>query len=372
MSPSVPLNRRVKGPGGAQGPKKRGGIRRFGTPLREPFGADDAVAKGTIPGFCKTAVMRFPVSAGSFQNRMGALWIKRDGDCHPVFGGNKARKLSVLLTRARREGKTHLLVLGHGASHTVLATAMLGRAMGFRTTAFLSPFPASSYRADIRREMERSGATLLQGGGFAFLLFRIRRLLWLESTHDFAIPVGATRQSTLDVFQDAVRDLARDIDSKKVPEPRGVVVPLASGGTALGLAMALESNGLASMVLAVPVAGGGLRPWLNLWRHALPLLVTRPGTAIRVLRRIRFLHGYRGLGYGKPMTVTPPIAEVPERDRLFLDPIYAVKAWAAAWHQACLGVHGPILFWHTGPSRLNGQSRGEEPATPPRSAGEEG
>ena len=54
------------------------------------------------------------------------LWVKDDGSCHPVYGGNKVRKLEFLLHGAGQK----VVTFGAVGSHHVLATAVHGSALG--------------------------------------------------------------------------------------------------------------------------------------------------------------------------------------------------------------------------------------------------
>ena len=68
------------------------------------------------------------------------VWVKRDDQTHPRYGGNKVRKLAPLLADARARGVTHVLTLGAAGSHHVLATAVHGGAMGLTVEAALAGY----------------------------------------------------------------------------------------------------------------------------------------------------------------------------------------------------------------------------------------
>ena len=58
--------------------------------------------------------------------RVGALWVKRDDRSSELYGGNKVRKLELLLGAARDAGKSRVVTLGAVGSHQVVATAIYG------------------------------------------------------------------------------------------------------------------------------------------------------------------------------------------------------------------------------------------------------
>ncbi|HXI04708.1 MAG TPA: D-cysteine desulfhydrase family protein, partial [Bradyrhizobium sp.] len=53
----------------------------------------------------------------ALQRGAAALWIKRDDQSSSLYGGNKVRKLELLLGAARDAGKTRILTLGAAGSH---------------------------------------------------------------------------------------------------------------------------------------------------------------------------------------------------------------------------------------------------------------
>src|SRR5689334_16369798 len=84
-------------------------------------------------------------------SRSGALWVKRDDLCSTIYGGNKVRKLELLLGAARAAGKAKILTIGAVGSHQVVATAIFGKLHGFAVEAILVGQPDSAHaRANLR------------------------------------------------------------------------------------------------------------------------------------------------------------------------------------------------------------------------------
>ena len=54
------------------------------------------------------------------------LYLKRDDLIHPLYGGNKIRKLKYNVLQCLREGKTGLLTCGGAYSNHIIATAAYG------------------------------------------------------------------------------------------------------------------------------------------------------------------------------------------------------------------------------------------------------
>jgi 1-aminocyclopropane-1-carboxylate deaminase len=65
------------------------------------------------------------------------LYIKRDDLLHPLFGGNKWRKLKHNLSYAREHGYDTLLTFGGAWSNHIYATAAAGRHFGFKTIGLI-------------------------------------------------------------------------------------------------------------------------------------------------------------------------------------------------------------------------------------------
>src|SRR6185437_5602609 len=88
-----------------------------------------------------------------------ALWVKRDDLTHPLYGGNKVRKLERILAEARKKGATRLVTVGAVGSHHVLATTIFGTQAGFEVEAVLVPQPRTAHvvanlRADLAHHLQ--------------------------------------------------------------------------------------------------------------------------------------------------------------------------------------------------------------------------
>src|SRR4051812_49310732 len=87
------------------------------------------------------------------------LWIKDDGRTGELYGGNKVRKLELLLRRARERRARRLLTLGAAGSHHVLATCLYGSRAGLPTRAILTPQPRTSHAEETLRAGLHAGLT---------------------------------------------------------------------------------------------------------------------------------------------------------------------------------------------------------------------
>lgn len=295
-----------------------------------------------------TPVHRVGGEAGEGRGLPENLWVKRDDQVHPLYGGNKARKLAPVLAEARAAGKTRLLTVGAAGSHHVLATALLGRRAGFRVEAVLVPQPDGSRARDVLRaslsHLDVAIPVPSWPGAFRELTRRRGPDAWV-------LPVGGSSISGSEAYVDAARELANQVVRGEMPTPEVVVVTLGSGGTAAGLAVGLASAGLDVPVVGVSVSDPPRV--VALVAHGLVEgLVARTPAWWRARWRLRRAahggltadHRYLGRGYGLPTAAGDGWLG---RDVGFLlDPTYTAKTFAAAVDRA-RGARGVVLYWHT-------------------------
>ncbi len=283
------------------------------------------------------------------------LWLKQDDLSHPLYGGNKVRKLEPLLGEARARGCRSLVTVGGLGSNHVLACAVHGRALGLTTHAVVVPQPTTP---EVRRNVE-----LLAGLGVVLTPCPTRLLVPLyerrarRGAEAPACTIGPGGSSPLGVLGCLAGglELGEQVAAGELPEPEVVVVALGSCGTAVGLSLGLALAGLRARVLAVRVVE---RPLSNLtlaralrWRTR--KLLAQHGVRVTAAAPIQVLHGHLGGRYGRP---TAPAAEAialaAGQEDLRLDPVYTGKAMAGllAFCQGP-GRGRRILFWNTFNSR---------------------
>src|SRR4029453_7973357 len=87
-------------------------------------------------------------------------WIKRDDLSGAIYGGNKPRKLELLLGAARARGRRRVITFGGLGTHHGLATAACGRAGGLATTLVLVPQPVTPHVRRCLRLLHALGAEM--------------------------------------------------------------------------------------------------------------------------------------------------------------------------------------------------------------------
>src|ERR1700755_692199 len=113
----------------------------------------------SMPGplAARLALGRYPTPVEpipSLSNARADLWIKRDDLTHPVYGGNKVRKLEHLLAAvpsSRRGGPPRIVTMGAVGSHHVLATAYFGAQSNMTVEAVLFPQPSTAHVVEVLR-----------------------------------------------------------------------------------------------------------------------------------------------------------------------------------------------------------------------------
>src|SRR5688572_11236327 len=83
--------------------------------------------------------------AEALSDRTVELWVKNDGKSADLYGGNKVRKLELLLADARAKGARRIVTAGAAGSHHVLATSIYAKRLGLPTVAVLCPQPYNEH-----------------------------------------------------------------------------------------------------------------------------------------------------------------------------------------------------------------------------------
>ena len=284
------------------------------------------------------------------------LWIKRDEGSGPLYGGNKVRKLEVLLGEAvARQSEAVLTVGGIGSNH-VVAVAIYARSLGLPTRAVVIPQPIT---AQVRRNLELDlalGVELLPCPVKELVPLYFELARWRGGRRCYATgPGGSSAVGTLG-FAAAALELQQQIEAGELPEPDDIFVPLGSGGTTAGLALGCALAGLKSRVVGVRVVeklicnGPLTRLLLGRTLSALRRLtgpIQRPPINLAV-DNTQF-----GGRYGRPTDAgREAMARMLDAEGLALEPTYTGKALAAMLdHCAGPGKGRRVLFWNT----YNGQ-----------------
>lgn len=282
-------------------------------------------------------------------------WVKRDDLSHAEFGGNKIRKLDLLLGEALAQQRRCLLSFGYTGSNFVAASAWHGRRLGMDSIGLLLPQADAPYVADNLATSRAAGAELAFGRSTAALVAQAvarsaRRLVGQGRWPYWMPPGGSTPLGALG-FVNAAFELRAQIDARLCPEPERIYVAFSSMGTVTGLAIGLALAGLRSRVVAIQVVSDRYAS-----RRKLDVLIGRtqhllrqldpaiPATTAPVEIRTEFF----GSDYAVPTETTKAAMQVFEGiTGARSDSAYSGKALACFYADLAAGKPGKALFWHT-------------------------
>jgi 1-aminocyclopropane-1-carboxylate deaminase/D-cysteine desulfhydrase-like pyridoxal-dependent ACC family enzyme len=283
-----------------------------------------------------------------------SLWLKNDGLSHPVYGGNKVRKVVPLIREAQRQNAQRVLSFGAAGSHHLLTLTLFARAAGLESAAVLIPQPFSQHAEDTLRAAIGLGLEPYPSPHSGLVPWTFARAL---RRFDYVIPPGGSSVLGASACADAVDELGLQIDDGALPTPDFIVVPLGSGGTCGGLAAGLIRRGLPSRVLGVQVVPGRL-PRIAARALALAVLgrMGRAMLAAALSRQLIFDSTQIGAGYGRATAESEHATRAARTIGLELEPTYTAKAFASVlqlldaperFGRVLADRPLRILYWHT-------------------------
>ncbi len=294
-----------------------------------------------------------------WSSSLGAeVWVKRDDETNPLYGGNKPRKLEFLLADALRRRYRSVLTFGGLGTHHGLATALFASQLGLKTTVGLVFQPVTPAVRENLLCLHALGAKLLYGQSVTRLgVVTVRELVGSFFRHDLPYMISTGGSSPLGTlgYVNAGLEFAEQVRRGELPTPEVIFVPLGSGGTVAGLTLGLRLAGVGSKVLGVLVTDifpPTARSLFRLARKTARYLVTPRLVGSAPLQESDFAiePGYLGKSYGAPIAEAERLtAWLREEEGIELDTTYTAKT---AYALQC-GVRegrwgrGPFLFWLT-------------------------
>ena len=289
-----------------------------------------------------------------------SLWIKRDDLSGRLGGGNKVRKLEYTFAAAQThpnggERKT-LFTIGPTGSNHVRATAVYGKASGFRVECLLFKQPRTEY-SEINYRTICENATRVYEVRYMSTMFaryayeQMKTVLGIGGERYF-IPAGGSSPLGSIGYVKAVLELKSQIEADILPEPRFIFVPVGTCGTIAGLIVGARLTGLRTQIVGIRVADGVVA---NSWaisrmvRRILRLVGAADADYVNP-RRIELWHSDFGKGYAIPTEAgMRAVALMAEHEGITLENTYTGKTFAGLTHY--IKAHGweseHILFWHT-------------------------
>ena len=291
---------------------------------------------------------------------VGALYVKDDGCSSPLYGGNKVRKLELLLGEALRRGAREVMTFGFAGSNHAAATAVHAATLDMRSISMLLPQANAPYVATNLAVSAAVGAELHYYRTLPGLVAGVARQTAVHALRTgqrpFVIAPGGSSPLGTVGFVSAALELAEQLERESLAPPDVVYVALGSGGTAVGLALGFAAAGLPTGVVAVRVTEvkhANEDKAAKLWRDTATLL-HRADPGFPLLgpdpSRLALRGDFFGSGYA---VVTPQAAEaidlVRSREGIRLDVAYTGKALACLIADSRRGALAGkrVLFWNT-------------------------
>lgn len=295
-----------------------------------------------------------PVTAVAIEGR--PVWVKQEGDAHPLYGGNKIRTLELWFGHAQARGARRIWAIGaYGSNHAVATVAHAARA-GIDAAAMLFPQPASEWALENCGALVASGCALMRLASVVAVPFAAWRVGRRERDALVMPPGGATTVGTFGALA-AAFELADQIAAREAPPPARIVLPVGSTCTTAGLLAGLllaQSIGVWRWPLPI-VHGVRVTPWpitsrvrtADLARRTLIRVERLGGPRAAIGLRQLLAHlvidgGELGAGYGRMTTRCDAAMRAIAGPRL--DGVYSGKAAAALLRLHRAGT-GPLLFW---------------------------
>jgi 1-aminocyclopropane-1-carboxylate deaminase/D-cysteine desulfhydrase-like pyridoxal-dependent ACC family enzyme len=284
-----------------------------------------------------------------------SLWVKRDDHSGTRYGGNKVRKLELLLGRAQRDHRPWVVTVGAWGSHHVLATSVYGRQLGVRVCAVMVPQPPTPHVLENLLATRNSGAEVVPLPAAAL----VAPVMVAEALRRRAmlIPPGGSSPLGALAYAGAALELAEQIRQGSCPRPERIYVALGSSGTLAGLVLGkslaaeLSQTEIIGVRVTAPLAANELTVATLATRAAWLLRSLAPEAPKRRFARsdIAVIHDQYGAGYGHG---TPEGARAEAlaaaRAALLLDPTYTGKTMAGLIADTKRRPPtGSVMYWST-------------------------
>ena len=189
---------------------------------------------------------------------IGGLYIKRDDRSSNVYGGNKVRKLEVILGDAVARKARHTVAFGYSGSNFTLATAIFAARVGIKPISIHLPQPNARYVGKnllyqklIGTELHEFPNTAVATVGTLAIAARC-----LATTGRFPYIIAAGGSNPLGVIggMSGLCEIKQQIDAGLMPTPDIIYVTIGSSGTAASLALGVTALRLPTKVIAVRVS----------------------------------------------------------------------------------------------------------------------
>ncbi|HEY4131148.1 MAG TPA: pyridoxal-phosphate dependent enzyme [Gemmatimonadaceae bacterium] len=304
----------------------------------------------TLDGIPRASLCTTPTPVTRLDALANELWIKRDDLSANPIGGNKVRALEFLfggLTAGSR-----VVTVGSAGSTHALSVATFATALGLdvRVGRWRQEMNHAAECVSMRTEGLATRAPVFSSVPTAYAW-----ALWQKARGAKWIPAGGSSPLGILGHVNAGLELVQQIERGVLPEPRTVVVPLGTGGTMAGLALAFaiaERRIRVVGVRVVPRIVANERHVHRLVNGTAKLIERLVGSKVKRPNddAIQITHGEYGGAYGRETNSARMAAEhLDIAHSIRLDATYSAKAFAQTLTlaNAASTAPGPTLFWLT-------------------------
>jgi 1-aminocyclopropane-1-carboxylate deaminase/D-cysteine desulfhydrase-like pyridoxal-dependent ACC family enzyme len=286
------------------------------------------------------------------------IWIKRDGLCHPVYGGNKIRKFEFVFGDVLRRRSRAVLTGGGLGSHHTIATAVIARQFGLQAVCSYYCQPISD---EVRHHLRVSPPLGIEAhfcGDYVGLVlsFVWQYVRWTVRTRRLPYFIYPGAPGTLGVlgYVNAVFEIKTQLERMGASEPDAIFVSVGSCGTFAGLILGIRLAGLTSTVIGVRVIEEDVanRPKIARMVNQAARYLRRRDPSIPPVKiapeEVGLLDGYLGPGYAHPTDEAErAMAQVAQAGGPTLETTYTGKAMAALLDYARRHRGARLLFVDT-------------------------
>ena len=276
------------------------------------------------------------------------LWVKRDDQTGLAFGGNKTRKLELLVAEARANGARTLITTGAVQSNHCRQTAAAAARFGFDCILVLAGEKPAQVSGNLLLD-QLLGAEVVwtPPSNREQALKEAFDAAWEAGRRPYLVPYGGSNATGATAYALALQELM-----EQGQHPDWIVFASSSGGTQAGLVLGARLFGFQGKILGISVD----QPAGELQARVAQLATE---TADFLGEKLRFApdevlvnDDYLGQGYGIMGAPERQAVQLfARRDGLLLDPVYTGRAAAGLIdliHKGFFAVGTSVLFWHTG------------------------
>lgn len=276
------------------------------------------------------------------------LLVKRDDALPFAMGGNKVRKMRLLVRHAIDQGADTLVTMGGVQSNHARVTAAMAAACGLRSVLVLNGAPPDppTGNALLQRMFGAEIATVTTREEREPAMHAAARRLEREGRRPYVVPLGGSTPEGALAYAHAFGELAAQIDPPDV-----IVHSTSSGGTQAGLAAGAALFESRTRIVGIS-ADDPASAIDAIVRALVPAIGALTGAGGLAHEDVETDDTFVGGGYGVPTEASTEAMSLAARsDGLLLDPVYTAKAMAGLIARVRAGVFRAdqtVLFWHTG------------------------